>query len=205
MRERFRLSGFDDFKPHEMLELLLFFSNRRVNTNRTAHRLLERYGTLWDVLRADREDLMQTKGIGPRSADLICSVRKRAEAALTRQLRSAVPLTRERCVIAAFGFMEDAAPCDAGLFLLGREGNWDGFRLLRNAAASNPEDLAGRIAAEGKRIVLLTRMKRDRDDVLRLEEALKARDVRLEAAYYLDRNSLEPMVRDDRTEGEDDE
>lgn len=69
--EKFRRFGLDVFSDHEVLELLLFFAIPRVDTNPTAHRLLERFGSLHAVLEAPVEQLCEVQGIGPRSADLL--------------------------------------------------------------------------------------------------------------------------------------
>lgn len=70
-RERLRarfLSSPASFEDHELLELILFYSIPRVNTNETAHRLLDRFGSLKGVLDAPYSSLMGVDGIGPNSA-----------------------------------------------------------------------------------------------------------------------------------------
>lgn len=69
--ERFRRFGLAAFADHEVLELLLFFAIPRADTNGTAHRLLERFGSLHAVLEAPAAQLQQVEGIGPRAADLL--------------------------------------------------------------------------------------------------------------------------------------
>ena len=56
---------------HEVLELLLFFSIPRKDTNALAHELIEHFGSLNCVLEASADDLMQVNGIGEASATLI--------------------------------------------------------------------------------------------------------------------------------------
>ena len=55
-------------EEHEILELLLFESIPRCNTNEIAHRLLDRFGSMRGILNADEEELKQVEGIGARSA-----------------------------------------------------------------------------------------------------------------------------------------
>ncbi|MDR1464207.1 MAG: DNA repair protein RadC [Oscillospiraceae bacterium] len=74
VRERFLRSGLRDFPPHNVLELLLFFSVPRQDTNETAHRLLDRFGSLPAVLDAPPEELQKVEGIGEASATLITLV-----------------------------------------------------------------------------------------------------------------------------------
>ncbi|GAE89976.1 RadC family protein [Acetivibrio straminisolvens] len=71
LKERFLKEGLDSFEQHQVLELLLFFSIPRRDTNELAHTLLNRYGSLSGVLEADPKDLAATPGIGENSAILL--------------------------------------------------------------------------------------------------------------------------------------
>ncbi len=68
MRKRIEDSGFEALLDHEKLEVLLFGSVPRVNTNETAHRLLERFGSFSAVLDASPSELETVKGVGRISA-----------------------------------------------------------------------------------------------------------------------------------------
>ncbi|HRR76535.1 MAG TPA: JAB domain-containing protein [Ruminococcus sp.] len=59
------------FSSHELLEILLFGSIPRANTNPTAHRLIERFGSVENILTASEKELLGVKGIGLSSARLI--------------------------------------------------------------------------------------------------------------------------------------
>ena len=74
IREKYRRNGLDGFADHEVLELLLFYSNKRSDTNETAHRLLERFGSLSAVLEAPYDELVQVEDIGDVAATLITMV-----------------------------------------------------------------------------------------------------------------------------------
>ena len=87
MRERFSTGGFDNYRPHEVLEQILFHALPRVNTNETAHHLLNEFGDLMAVLRAEREDLLKIHGIGEKSADYIRSIIPRVSDMIVRQYR----------------------------------------------------------------------------------------------------------------------
>ncbi len=71
MKDRYLRDGFDSFATHELLEMLLYYSKARVDTNECAHLLLERFGSLKDVLEADLEALEEVPGIGEHSAIMI--------------------------------------------------------------------------------------------------------------------------------------
>ena len=68
LKERFLNEGLDYFTDIQVLELLLFYCIPRRDTNELAHRLLERFGSLSQVLDARVEDLMQVEGIGENAA-----------------------------------------------------------------------------------------------------------------------------------------
>lgn len=74
LRKRLEHDGIDGFQPHEILELILFYSIPRLDTNPIAHRLLEHFGSLSAVLEAPRNELLKIKGIGEGSATLLSMI-----------------------------------------------------------------------------------------------------------------------------------
>jgi DNA repair protein RadC len=71
VKKRFLKSGLADFEPHNMLELLLFYSVPRRDTNELAHSLIAEFGSLKAVFDADYEQLLNVSGVGEGSALLI--------------------------------------------------------------------------------------------------------------------------------------
>lgn len=71
LRDRFLKEGLAHFEPHNALELLLFYSVPRADTNELAHRLIERFGSLSEVLNANPEELMKVPGVGKNTAVLL--------------------------------------------------------------------------------------------------------------------------------------
>lgn len=73
MLRRFERQGcsFEGFHPHEALEAFLFLLLPRVNTNRTAHLLLDRFGTFEGVFSAPVSELVKIKGISDKTAAAI--------------------------------------------------------------------------------------------------------------------------------------
>ncbi len=72
-RERIRkkfMNG-DSLEDHEILEMVLFSSIPRSNTNEYAHCLIERFGSFCGVFDANANALMEVNGIGPSSAFLL--------------------------------------------------------------------------------------------------------------------------------------
>lgn len=71
LKQRFLENGLDSFTDIQVLELLLFYSIPRRDTNGIAHALLERFGSLSQVLEAPVEDLCRVEGMGQSSALLL--------------------------------------------------------------------------------------------------------------------------------------
>lgn len=72
VRKEFLEHGFaDDVAEHKLLEMLLFFSIPRKDTNEVAHLLLKEFGSIPGVFEAETSDLMKVQGIGEHSAALI--------------------------------------------------------------------------------------------------------------------------------------
>lgn len=72
LKKRFLTEGLDNFEPHAILEMILFYSVPRRDTNPIAHRLLDYFGgSLIRVFDAPVEELMQVDGIGLNTATLI--------------------------------------------------------------------------------------------------------------------------------------
>lgn len=75
VRNRFLKEDIDHFDPHQVLELMLFYSVPRKDTNEIAHRLIDRFGGFAQVLDAPVEELLKVEGIGPQSAVLLKMIR----------------------------------------------------------------------------------------------------------------------------------
>lgn len=71
LKSRFLAQGLKGFEDHNVLELLLFYSIPRSDTNEIAHRLLNEFKTLSGVFDAPVEELCKIKGISTHSATLI--------------------------------------------------------------------------------------------------------------------------------------
>ena len=71
MKSRFLQDGLDVLDAHQVLELLLFYSIPRRDTNVIAHRLIDKFGSLPSVFDAPYEELLSIEGISDHSATLI--------------------------------------------------------------------------------------------------------------------------------------
>ncbi len=71
LKELFRKEGLDNFYDYQALELLLYYCIPRKDTNPIAHALLDRFGTLAQVLEAPVEELMTVEGVGENAATFL--------------------------------------------------------------------------------------------------------------------------------------
>ncbi len=71
MRARFSETGFKGMHEHEMLEMLLYYSVPRRDTNPLAHALIDRFGSLAGVLQANTEQLLSVDGVTMNTVTLI--------------------------------------------------------------------------------------------------------------------------------------
>lgn len=75
VRKRFFNEGsLDNFEYHQILELLLFYSNKRQDTNELAHKLLNEYGSFHALLDAKPEDIMKRCKVSEVTATLISMI-----------------------------------------------------------------------------------------------------------------------------------
>lgn len=71
MWKKYLEHGIRVFEEHELLEMLLFIMLPRVNTNETAHKLIDRCGSLQGVFTSSLNTLESFKGLGRNSAMLL--------------------------------------------------------------------------------------------------------------------------------------
>lgn len=77
MRKRFlETESFDGFSEHEIIEMLLFYTHPRRNTNEIAHELINRFGSIAGVIEAGCDDLKQVKYITEGAATLFKMIPK---------------------------------------------------------------------------------------------------------------------------------
>ena len=70
-KQRYLHTKSQGFTNHELMELLLFYSIPRKNTNEVAHLLIEKFGSINGIAEASIEELKTVPGIGDNSAVLI--------------------------------------------------------------------------------------------------------------------------------------
>lgn len=83
-KQQFAEQGLESFADHEVLELVLYYAIPRRDTNETAHRLMDRFGSLQGVLTAGLRELEDVPGVGQNAAILLKLLRAVSDrAALT--------------------------------------------------------------------------------------------------------------------------
>lgn len=192
LRERYEKYGLESFEEHNILELLLFRSIPRADTNGLAHELINTFGSLYEVLCAPYEELLKVKGVGPASASLICNVFDTAKEANLRKLAAAPIDSYPRLAMYATEWF-GGKPAGVVAVLLLDEGN----RIVHTGTLSASHtiraasyvqaiaDLAGKFAA--RRVVLMHShesgiMKPSDEDLYLTEQlyaALREQDVAL--------------------------
>ena len=98
MKERFLAEGLDNFQEHEVLELLLFYCVPMKDTNPLAHDLLNRFGSLSQVLEAPKEELEKVPGVGEHVSTFLNLITEVGRYYLVnRSQQGNVAMTIEQC------------------------------------------------------------------------------------------------------------
>ena len=71
LKQRFLSDGLDQFEPHNVLEILLFFGIPQKDTNPIAHELINIFGSLSAAFDAPFEELLKIKGMTENAAVLM--------------------------------------------------------------------------------------------------------------------------------------
>lgn len=91
MKRKFMENGLEALEEHEILELLLYYSIARRDTNPIGHKLLNRFGNLSGVFDANYDLLTSIDGISEHSAILIKLIPQLAKSYLeSKQTKDAV-------------------------------------------------------------------------------------------------------------------
>ena len=98
VKKRFQEEGLDHFSDIQALELLLFYAIPRADTNPIAHKLLEHFGSLSQVLEASPAELCKVPGVGENAALLLTLIPQMGRFYMTdRSSRVTVLPTLETC------------------------------------------------------------------------------------------------------------
>lgn len=67
-------NGFSQLEEHRLLELMLFYSIPREDTNELAHRLIKAFGSFEEIFKADIKQLKKVDGVGENTAVMIAAM-----------------------------------------------------------------------------------------------------------------------------------
>ncbi len=67
-------NGFSQLEEHKLLELMLFYSIPREDTNELAHKLIDHFGSFGEVFKADIDQLKRVDGVGDNTAVMIAAM-----------------------------------------------------------------------------------------------------------------------------------
>lgn len=105
MQKRYSESGLAGFKEHEVLEMLLFRSIPRRNTNPLAHEILEVCGSLETVMEKAAEDGFPVAGVGTKTMEMLRDTREALEACFLDRMMQSGNLDRWQLYTAAVWFL----------------------------------------------------------------------------------------------------
>jgi len=97
MKERFIANGFEGFSDHEILEMLLYYCySPRLDTNEVAHRMIEQFGSLHNLLDANPNEISQRCKVTKHVAVLVSMVPQLARSYSLSKWRKRARLTTSR-------------------------------------------------------------------------------------------------------------
>ncbi len=160
MRERLMAAGMDNFQPHEVLEILLYEFIPVRDTNPLGHALIERFGSVQNVLTASPKELTEIPGIGKKTAEQIAQVYPTFSCQISEYFRGTGVLARYDLVFLADWFMSWVPAGSMGLILCAHDRCFRDFAYLDGRPATQDDlllDLAERIVrlAAGQAYYLL--------------------------------------------------
>lgn len=71
VKQKFLQNGLDSFAPHEVLELALFYAIPFADTNKLAHKLIEKYGSISGACDANFDSILEIDGISHHTATFL--------------------------------------------------------------------------------------------------------------------------------------
>ncbi|MBF7096047.1 RadC family protein [Alkalibacter mobilis] len=74
VKTRFLNEGMDHFDDHQVLEMLLFYSIPRKDTNEIAHKMLKEFGSLATLFESSPEEISQRSGVSLNASILLSMI-----------------------------------------------------------------------------------------------------------------------------------
>lgn len=139
-------NGFSQLEEYQLLELLLFYSIPRNDTNDLAHKLIDEFGSLGEVLSADINLLKKLDGVGESTALMLAAMGEAHRRANKKVVRKRVFKTTESVKELAVAALENEKTEKALLFCFGKD-----YRLKRQVVVCEGDEFSTSI--ETRKIV----------------------------------------------------
>lgn len=150
LKRRYAREGLGNFEDHNILELLLFYSIPRRDTNPIAHLLLNRFGSLHGVFEASEEELCKVEGVGPTTASFIKLCPEVWTAVFRSKFESEPFITGSRIgqyFVNLFRFSDVDAAC---ILFLDAKMNFVSLEMIQNSLLDAPRDIVERTLSLSK-------------------------------------------------------
>lgn len=131
MRAKFRISGFSEYHPHEVLEQVLFSILPRINTNPIGHRLVKRFGKIGNLLRSPKSEIERIDGIGPKSAEYLANFVPKTTEMILKQYRTVSNLSVLQIAFLADWFMRSVPDDEIGIVVCDTDKYFLDFKCLK--------------------------------------------------------------------------
>ncbi len=95
VRDDFLLHGIENYEPHRVLELLLFYAIPRKDTKPIAYRLIQQFNSLNEVFDAPIEQLTTIEGISTNTAIFIKLISEITKRYYMESVRTSKPLVKK--------------------------------------------------------------------------------------------------------------
>ncbi len=100
MRKRFMKEGnLDNFNYHEILEMILYFTVKRSDTNALAHKMINSFGSFHNLLNASVEDIMDICNVSESTAFAVSILPHIAKRYKDSQGQEGITLTTKNQVV----------------------------------------------------------------------------------------------------------
>ncbi len=210
LKKRFNSEGYLSFEEHNMLELILFYGIPYKDTNPIAHNLINRFGSIENIMKAKAESLTEVSNVGAYTADFLhtldyvrrsVSISKKNDNASLKSYKSIDEMGKYLCTLVE----EEKSPSSAVLLLnnsfeiIGKRKLSDdskGIHLLKT------EDIVSEFIRLHASFVVLYQHKYnsiaipDFEDVcsaLRLKSTLELSGIRMLEFFVVNKNDYSPV------------
>lgn len=149
LRERFLKDGFNGFAPHEVVELLLTLAIPRRDVKKSAHALMDRFGSVRGVLDAPASELEEILGLNRVAPVALKIIRETANLYLQQKAEEELSLSTPETL---YNFWRSRiGPLNYEVFQVAYLDS--GYRLLKDGVDTLEEGTIDRAAVYPRRVM----------------------------------------------------